>query len=184
MRLLLLLGLTTSAGFSQANPDPAKAGPQIIAEASGKLITALTEAIAKDGPASAISVCSERAPAIAAEIGNAHGVTLRRASEKPRNPKNAANDEEKILLAAFTAAIEKSEVPKTQTKNHVDGTTTFFAPIVISNPLCLQCHGAPERDIAPLTRTAIRKLYPDDKATGYKAGDLRGLWSVTFPSSP
>jgi hypothetical protein len=184
MRPLLQLGLATSVGFSQANPDPAKAAPEIIAEASGKLITALTEAIAKDGIASATSVCSERAPAIAVEVGKAHGVTLRRASEKPRNPKNAANDAEKILLAAFTAAIEKSEVPKNQTKTHVDGTATFFAPIVIANPLCLQCHGTAERDIAPLTRTAIKRLYPDDKATGYKIGDLRGLWSVTFPSSP
>ena len=184
MRPLLLLGLATSAGFSQTRPDPTKVGPQIIAEASGKLITALTEAIAKDGTASAIRVCFERAPAIAVEVGKSHGVTLRRASEKPRNPKNTANEAEKILLATFAADIQKNETPKPQTKTHLDGTTTFFAPIVISNPLCLQCHGAPDRDIAPLTLTAIRKPYPDDKATGYKVGDLRGLWSVTFPSSP
>jgi Protein of unknown function (DUF3365) len=50
--------------------------------------------------------------------------------------------------------------------------------------LCLQCHGAPERDIAPLTRTSIRKLYPDDKATDFKSGDLRGFCNVTFPTSP
>ena len=48
------------------------------------------------------------------------------------------------------------------------------------NPPCLQCHGTPNQDIAPETLAAIQKLYPDDKATGFKLGDLRGLWRVTF----
>lgn len=182
MKTLLLFGFSTSMCLAQAESDPAKAGPEIIAEASAKLIAALTEAIAKDGAANAIGVCSERAPEIAAEVGKAHGVTLRRASDKPRNPKNAANEAEKLLLAAFATGIEKNEPPKPQVIANSDGSSTWFAPIVISNPLCLQCHGNPDPDIAPATLTAIRKLYPDDKATGYKSGDLRGLWSVTFPT--
>jgi hypothetical protein len=32
--------------------------------------------------------------------------------------------------------------------------------------------------------TAIRKLYPEDRATGYKTGDLRGAWAVTFDPKP
>jgi hypothetical protein len=64
-----------------------------------------------------------------------------------------------------------------------DGSTTFYAPIVIANPLCLQCHGTPEKDIAPATLEAIQKHYPKDQATGYQLGDLRGLWSVTFPAN-
>jgi hypothetical protein len=161
-----------------------KPGAEIIAEASAKLIAALTEAIAKDGPARAIGVCSERAPEIAAAVGKAHGVTMRRASDKPRNPKNAATDAEKVLLAAFAADLDKKQPLKPQSVPNPDQSTTLFAPIVISNPLCLRCHGAPDRDIAPLTLEAIRKNYPDDKATGYQSGDLRGLWSVTFPASP
>ncbi len=184
MRPLLLLCLATSACLAQAKPGPVKAGPEIIAEASAKLIAALTEAIAKDGPASAIGVCSQRAPEIAITVGKAHGVTLRRASEKPRNPKNDATDAEKILLTAFAADLEKKQPPKPQSVTNPDQGTTVFAPIVISNPLCLQCHGAPDQDIAPPTLAAIRKLYPGDKATGYKTGDLRGLWSVTFPAKP
>jgi hypothetical protein len=182
MKIHLLLWITALAGVAQANPDPAKAGPEIIAEVSSKLITALTDAIAKDGAASAIAVCSERAPEIAAEVGKTHGVTVRRATEKPRNPNNAAADAEKIILAAFATDLEKKQPPKPQSIKNLDQSTSLFAPIVISNPLCLQCHGTPEGDIAPATLTAIRNLYPEDKATGYKTGDLRGLWSVTFPA--
>ena len=56
------------------------------------------------------------------------------------------------------------------------------APILLAAPVCLQCHGSPEKDIAPATMAAIKKLYPEDKATGFQLGDLRGLWRVTFPA--
>lgn len=182
MKTTLLLCL--SACLAHAKPDPAKAGPEIIAEASTKLIAALTEAIAKDGAAAAIGVCSERAPEIAAEVGLAHGVTLRRASEKPRNPNNAATDAEKILLAAFAADLENGKKPEPGVVTNSDGAVVFQAPIIIPSALCLQCHGDTKIDVAPGTLTAIQKLYPDDKATGYKIGDLRGAWSVIFNQEP
>jgi hypothetical protein len=147
-------------------------------------ITALTEAIAKDGPAGAIGVCSEKAPEIAAEIGGKHGVVLRRLTEKPRNPKNTATDEEKALLAAFAADLENAKKPEPRTVTNPDGAVVFHAPIVIPAPLCLQCHGDPAADIAPETLAEIRKLYPGDKATGYKVGDLRGAWGDTPATKP
>lgn len=63
-----------------------------------------------------------------------------------------------------------------------EGSVHFYAPILLAAPVCLQCHGRPEKDIAPATMAAIKKLYPEDKATGFQLGDLRGLWRVTFPA--
>ncbi|HBJ86814.1 MAG TPA: hypothetical protein DDZ88_23750 [Verrucomicrobiales bacterium] len=183
MKRLLLMPFISLAAFAQTKPDPALEGPKIIAEAFVKLSGALGEAIAKSGPASALSVCSEKAPQIAKEVATAHGVTLRRATHKPRNPKNAADDVEKTALEAFMAALAKKEPPKPQVITSADGSRAFLAPIVLGNPLCLQCHGTPGKDIAPETLAAIEKLYPDDQATGFKLGDLRGLWRVTFPNS-
>jgi hypothetical protein len=51
---------------------------------------------------------------------------------------------------------------------------------VITNPLCLQCHGVAGRDILPATATLLQKLYPQDQATGFQLGDLRGAWRVEF----
>jgi len=183
MKLLLLTSLFTLAVFAQTKPDPTEAGPIIIAEAFAKLSSALGEAIAKGGPTSALSVCRDKAPQIAKEVAAAHGVTLRRATHKPRNPKNAADEVEKTVLQAFGAALAKKEAPKAQVITNADGSRAFLAPIVLGNPLCLQCHGTPNQDIAPETLAAIQKLYPDDNATGFKLGDLRGLWRVTFPNS-
>lgn len=183
MKSLLLTTLLPFASFAKDAPDPATEGPKVIAEAFAKLSSALGEAISKSGPEGALSVCSERAPQIAKEVSAAHGVTLRRATHKPRNPKNAADEVEKAAMEAFQAAVAKKEAPKPQVITNADGSRSFLAPIVLGNPLCLQCHGTPNQDIAPATLAAIQKLYPEDKATGFKLGDLRGLWRVTFPTS-
>lgn len=182
MKRLFLIALLPLLAFSQAPTDPAVEGPKIIAEAFAKLSGALGKAIGDSGPAGALSVCSEKAPQIAKEVAAAHGVTLRRATNKQRNPKNAADDVEKAALEIFAAALAKREAPMSKTITNVDGSTSFIAPIVLGNPLCLQCHGTPGKDIAPETLAAIKKLYPNDKATGYQLGDLRGLWRITFPA--
>lgn len=177
MKRFLLLCMF--AASSQA-ADPAVEGPKVIAEAFGRLSGALAESIAKNGAAGSLSVCSEKAPQIAKEVAQVHGVTLRRATEKPRNPKNAADELEKSMLNAFAASLAQNDAPKPKVLTESDGRRAFFAPIVLGNPLCLQCHGKLGEDIKPETHEAILKLYPEDKATGFKIGDLRGLWRVTF----
>lgn len=88
-----------------------------------------------------------------------------------------------IIASGFSAALAKKEALKPEVIRNADGSRAFLAPIVLGNPLCLQCHGAPGKDITAETLAAIQKLYPDDKATGFQPGDLRGLWRVTFPAS-
>jgi hypothetical protein len=42
---------------------------------------------------------------------------------------------------------------------------------------CLSCHG-PREAIVPAVVSSLEARYPDDRATGYAAGDLRGaLWA-------
>jgi hypothetical protein len=42
---------------------------------------------------------------------------------------------------------------------------------------CLACHGSPKQfDVA--VADLLREKYPDDRAVGYKVGDLRGAVSV------
>ena len=182
MKRLLLIPFLSFAAFAQTTPDPAVEGPKITAEAFAKLSGTLGEAMAKGGPAGALNMCSEKAPQIAKEVAAAHGVTLRRATHKPRNPKNAADETEKQILADFAKAISNKAAPTPKVITNTDGSKSFVAPIMLGNPLCLQCHGTPGKDIAPETLAAIQKLYPDDEATGFKLGDLRGLWRITFPT--
>jgi hypothetical protein len=176
----LLLG--TSVALGQSVPDPATEGPKIAAEAFAKLSSALGSAIVQGGPAAALPVCNEQAPRITAEVAQAHGVTLRRATVLARNPKNAADETERAVLAEFAETLAAKDTPKAKVVSQTDGSRVFFAPIVLANPLCLQCHGRPEQDVSAATLAAIRAKYPEDKATGYRLGELRGLWRIDFPA--
>lgn len=184
MKWISICGLVAGAALAQESaeglkgPDLGEMGPKIVAEAFGRLSAALGEAIAKDGVPGALLACSEKAPSIAVEVGRRHGVIVRRAAIRARNPLNKADAGERVVLGEFAARLGKKETPKALTIRGEDGSSSFLAPIVLGNPLCLQCHGMPGKDIAPATLEAIRKLYPDDEATGFRMGDLRGLWSV------
>jgi hypothetical protein len=45
---------------------------------------------------------------------------------------------------------------------------------------CLACHG-PADSIAPAVKQVITARYPNDQATGYAIGELRGAISVRVP---
>jgi hypothetical protein len=45
-------------------------------------------------------------------------------------------------------------------------------------PACLACHGA--KDARP---DFIKEKYPEDRAFGFAAGDLRGLYSAFIPDT-
>lgn len=45
---------------------------------------------------------------------------------------------------------------------------------------CLLCHGTTDQ-VADEVEQAITEFYPYDEAMGYKAGDIRGAWSVKIP---
>ena len=42
--------------------------------------------------------------------------------------------------------------------------------------VCLNCHGT---KIAPEVSQALAGLYPEDRATGFNEGDIRGAFVVT-----
>jgi hypothetical protein len=70
-------------------------------------------------------------------------------------------------------------LPTGELKNSSDGRDAYYKPIVINNEACLKCHGGLDVN-SPLAK-AIKTTYPEDKAIGYKMGDLRGMVVVTFP---
>ena len=46
--------------------------------------------------------------------------------------------------------------------------------------VCLTCHGS---NIKASLQIRINELYPDDKAYGFKIGDIRGAFFVQIPLS-
>jgi hypothetical protein len=107
---------------------------------------------------------------------------LSRVSLRNRNPGNAPNEWQAAVLKEFEARLAAGEKADTLTWQQVaesEGRREFrFMQAIPTGPLCLACHGA---DIAPPVAQKIAELYPGDKATGFREGDLRGAFVVTRP---
>lgn len=156
-----------------------------VKEMGGKLQDQLKSALAAGGAVSAISVCKTVAPQIAAAQSGATGFTVRRTALKVRNSANAPDDLERKVLEDFAARVATGTDPSSL--EHIERVTSggsstvrYFKAIPMAKEPCLACHGT---DLKADVRDAIAKLYPSDQATGFKAGDLRGMFSVTMPAS-
>ncbi len=136
------------------------------------LFARLSKAIQDEGTPSAISVCSEAAPALAAEVAQTHALEIGRTSFKLRNPTNAAPG----WAAAAIAARSEQEL----TVRSSEGSLGLLLPIRVAPP-CLQCHG-PAEGIVPEVRSALAEKYPQDQAVGFADGDLRGWFWVEVPA--
>ncbi|NOT71620.1 MAG: DUF3365 domain-containing protein [Hyphomicrobium sp.] len=172
-------------GFSET-PAPDTSARIAAARAASKdlgetLKGQLVAAIKSGGPASAIPVCKTIAPAIGNETSTKHNLSIRRTSLKVRNPANAPDAFELRVLEDFVKKLEAGADPMTLEHSEVVSTNgvsefRYMKAIPTAAEPCLACHGS---DLKPEVKAGISKLYPDDKATGFKAGDLRGAFSVT-----
>ena len=61
-----------------------------------------------------------------------------------------------------------------------DGTLGVLTPIQMASS-CLTCHGGPE-DLGEGVADALAKHYPEDAATGFAEGELRGWFWVESPA--
>lgn len=152
---------------------------------SKRLLDALNAALAKGGPESAVAFCQTQAPALTAEkLPNRSPVTaVKRTSLRLRNPANAPDDPERAALDRVAAALAKGEPPppvliqRILTSDTAKPEWRVYKPIVIQ-AACLVCHGDPAAQ-PPGLRAALQQHYPADAATGYAAGDWRGLLRLT-----
>ena len=144
----------------------------------------LKAAIEAGGPPNAISVCHIRAPAIASELSAMQGWTVGRTSAKARNPENRPDAWEAKVLADFEMRKAAGEDPskleffEVVTQGDEQQFRYMKAIVIPENAPCLACHGT---DIAPAVAEKLQMLYPDDPATGYKAGDIRGAFTIIQP---
>lgn len=128
----------------------------------------LTEVITSQGPAAAIEVCSKEASSMAKNVGDDLGVRIGRTALMLRNPKNKAPDWVQPLL---------NDTPTEETFVELsDDRLGALLPIRLKEN-CTICHG-PADTIPADVRDALTTFYPEDKATGFHVGDLRGWFWV------
>lgn len=157
--------------------DARKASGTLIQKLSGELQAAVKE----KGPADAISVCKERAPQIAADVSKQFNFNVRRVSPKNRNPAGVPDAWEAAAQAGLEKRLAAGENPQTldtwQIVDTPSGKMFRFAKALPVQPVCLTCHGDPAAMPEPV-KARLATEYPQDKATGYSAGMVRGIITI------
>lgn len=139
------------------------------------LLSNVMQATKAGGPAFAVTFCNERAMPLTDSLSKEYNCQIERISDKYRNSSNKPNKNDEDILLRLGSS--NSGEPLLASEN---GKVVYYKPIRIANPGCLNCHGIENKDIAPKTLEAIVQRYPNDLAIGYKEGDFRGLWKITF----
>ena len=171
---LLLIALVFVAGVTHAHDAALTRGAELLLPFKKELKSALLAGL-EQGPVEALNVCREQAPEIANSLMQ-EGIRLGRSSHRLRNPEN---EPPKWLRPAMQAYLDDDSnraayiVP-------LPGDRWGYAEPIIAQPLCLTCHG---EAIPPSVTGRIEELYPEDRAVGFKAGDLRGVFWLEFPMS-
>ena len=179
----LLQAPVALADYKGENPmqESRESAAAMLKELGGKLQAALKDG----GPVNALGVCTIEAPAIAQRISEEEKITIRRVSSKPRNPTmGVPNDWQTKALQLFEEALARGDKPadiefveavKAGSGSRME---LRFAKPIVMQPQCTACHGSPEQ-ISPEVKAKLNELYPNDKAVGYKPGELRGALVVS-----
>lgn len=156
----------------------AKKGMAYAKAAQTALGKNLIKAIGEEGTIGAIEFCNTKALALTDSISVMNNTVIKRVSDKPRNPKNVADDEELGYITYFKKLMAAGKEPKPIVKTE-GNEVNFYFPIT-TNAMCLQCHGKPNDQLMPETLARLKNLYPADQAIGYDANEVRGIWVVNF----
>jgi hypothetical protein len=185
--LIPLLATLATAMPALAADEPWVAEARAVASAMPpKLLTVLTDAINTGGPDGAIAVCRDKAPQMAKAASEQSGWMIRRVSLRNRNPKAVPDAWEQSVLADFDRRAEAGEAPATLERAEVvpdaaGQPTRRFMRARPTQPMCTACHGMPDKLGAEVS-ARLRELYPDDRATGYLPGQIRGAITLKKPA--
>ena len=189
---LAFSGILVASGCQKGPPDVTpEEGTRVvqIAEpAAGELIRTLvsrvTGAVEEGGAAHAVDFCSMDALPVTrlVEAGLEDDLALKRTSFRYRNEANAPDEAEEMALRYFENQLLAEGVAPAHYVQRVSETELrFYKPLFVAE-FCLQCHG--DRDsMNPEVRAKLDASYPGDLATGYGAGDFRGVVRVSVPAA-
>ncbi len=166
--------------YAESNEDRViQIGEKYSKELVQSLSKELQSAIKDGGITSALSVCSKKAILITSNITKENpDITIKRTTFKYRNPLNAPDNNDSEALNFLQKSNSTNFYIKKVTENNQ--IYYLYYKKLHTKGLCLKCHGT-ESEITNETSLAIKKLYPNDKAVGYKSGELRGSIKVSIP---
>lgn len=185
-RTVVLAGVAAVVSCSSQELTPAREeavrseGSAAASELMSVLQFNLVSTLERGGPAEAVEFCAGRALALTDSVSESlgDGISIKRVSELYRNPENAPDASEFAAIHHFeTVLAETGRLPDDWVQVTPAGELRYYRPLMMGPP-CLACHG-PLDTMDPAVVEALEAAYENDLATGYEAGDFRGLIRVS-----
>lgn len=151
-------------------------GQDLSSETQKVLGSNLMKAIKEGGAINALEFCNIQAYPLTDSMATALKAHITRVTDKPRNQANTANENELTYIASAKEKLSAGEQVSPEIRVMDDKVIGYYP--IITNQMCMQCHGSENDQISEETLARINELYPNDQATGYGVGELRGIWVV------
>jgi hypothetical protein len=169
----------TASGQINASEQHVQEARAIVKTFSENLKAVLKPAMQSGGPVEAIKVCHQQAGPIASAVSSQSDWEVGRTSLKTRSDANKPDQWENSVLQAFEgrkSAGEPVQVIEYSEVVEVDGKKVFrYMKAIPTADMCLACHG---EAIDQAVKARLSELYPNDQATGFRSGDIRGAFSL------
>jgi hypothetical protein len=133
----------------------------------------LMEVMGSQGPSAAIEVCQQEAPQIAVSVSEEQGLRIGRTGVRLRNAANVSPSWAESLVN------QRIDTPTFAVLDN--GASVALLPIKLQGQ-CLMCHG-PQEEIPAEVQERLAALYPNDEATGFQEGELRGWFWIELPAA-
>lgn len=181
--LLIVTTLILSPAYADNQiKERAAKSKTVVKEFMGQLKGELQSSMKAGGPIKTVDVCKNKAPVIAKNLSDKYGWKVARTSLKTRNSANAPDAWETKVLHEFEKRKQNGEKVKPMAYFEMvndNGIESFrFMKAIPTGKPCLQCHGD---NIKPELAAKLDASYPEDKARGFKQGDIRGAFTITQP---
>lgn len=181
----------TAHFIAEGDPQAAEiraVGEKAIERLASLLIREINNGLLKGSPEDTVDVAhlKKLTSTDGAITGYPRIAGVKLTSLKLRNPTNAPDAAEQLVLDAIVEEMENDKAPPSllvQKVERAGGALEWrvYRPLGIL-PACLICHGDPEgQSLALQAKLAAR--YPNDKATGYTGRSWRGLIRVTVTAA-
>ncbi len=181
---LLLAGCITAPKDAPLDePAVSARSAQLADRYQAELLAALQGAMARSGAVGAIDVCHTEAPSIAARLSAESGARVSRTALRVRNPAAAPDAETRARLESLVPApLDAQGQPRTLVwaSGKGSGARVQWMRAIPMKPPCAACHGT---NVAPAVKAAIAAKYPEDAATGFADGVLRGAFLISWPAA-
>ncbi|MDO5656186.1 MAG: DUF3365 domain-containing protein [Flavobacteriaceae bacterium] len=162
--------------IDQEKADYLAKAQDIATQAQQALGEQLKTKLEQGGPLNALDYCAVNAIPLTDSLSKTHNIQIRRVTDKPRNRVNLAEEKEKDYIDFVREQLANAQTPIPVAQLHYDRNLAYIP--IITNPMCLQCHGVPGQDIKDETYNKITQLYSSDRATGYADAQIRGIWII------